>query len=140
MLTKKEWDAQCLTSAKNLIRDYCRREFEDDKKVDFSDLSKIPVAYTTTEDEKHEIQAYINLVDFRVETFVDDKCVQIEQYDSLEEMVEDALPSLCFDDLVCVSEEDLNFTGPTIDEIIKDATVRSKAGSESDIEKLIDGF
>ncbi len=114
-----------IEKAKTLIAEYCFREFGEDAKVDFSDLSKIPIAYTTTEDEKHEIQVNANLVDFRIETFVDDTCIRTEQYDSLGEMVEDVLPHLSFDELVCVDEDDLK----TVDDIIADATSKSKSGA-----------
>ena len=65
------------------------------------------VAYTTTEDDKHEIQARVNLVDFRIETLADGKVVRSEQYASLEELTEKGLQALSFDDLVYLSEEEL---------------------------------
>ena len=65
------------------------------------------VAYTTTEDDKHEIQARVNLVDFRIETLADGKVVRSEQYDSLEELTDKGLQALSFDDLVYLSEEEL---------------------------------
>ncbi len=131
---------EMVAKAKGFIEEYCRREFEDEKSVDFSDLSKIPVAYTTTEDEEHEIQAYINLEDFRIETFVDDKCVRTEQYDSFEEMIEDVLPYLCFDELVCVSDEELSLLGSSLNKILEDATIRSKAGCETELSELFEGL
>lgn len=129
-------NANNLVKAKAFIAEYCVREFGEDAKADFSDLSKIPIAYTTTEDEKHEIQVYVNLVDYRIETLVDDKRVQTERYSSLEEMIENALPYLSFDELVCVDEDELK----TVDDLIADATARSKAGDEVGMEKLFDGF
>jgi adenine-specific DNA methylase len=65
------------------------------------------VAYTTTEDDKHEIQANVNLVDFKIETLVDGTVIRTEQYDSLEDMTERGLKNLSFDDLVYLSEEEL---------------------------------
>ena len=35
------------------------------------------LAYTTTEDDKHEIQARVNLVDYRLETLVDGKVIRL---------------------------------------------------------------
>ena len=58
------------------------------------------MAYTTTEDDKHEIQANVNLVDFKIETLVDGTVIRTEQYDSLEDMTERGLKNLSFDDLV----------------------------------------
>ena len=96
-----------LDRAKALIDEYCREEFEREEGADYSDLSAVEVAYTTTEDEKHEIQAKVNLVDFSIGTFVDGTLVRTEQYDSLEQLVENGLPGLSFDDLVYVSDEEL---------------------------------
>lgn len=93
--------------AKEIIDGYCREEFERDEGADYSDLSEVNVAYTTTEDDKHEIQANVNLVDFRIETLVDGTVIRTEQYDSLEDMTERGLKNLSFDDLVFLSEEEL---------------------------------
>ncbi len=96
-----------LDIAKEIIDEYCREEFERDEGADYSDLSKVNVAYTTTEDDKHEIQANVNLVDFKIETRVDSTVVRTKQYDSLEDMTERGLKNLSFDDLVYLSEEEL---------------------------------
>ena len=96
-----------LDIAKEIIDEYCREEFERDEGADYSNLSEVNVAYTTTEDDKHEIQANVNLVDFRIETLVDGTVIRTEQYDSLEDMTERGLKNLSFDDLVYLSEEEL---------------------------------
>ena len=96
-----------LDIAKEIIDEYCREEFERDEGADYTNLSEVNVAYTTTEDDKHEIQANVNLVDFKIETLVDGTVIRTEQYDSLEDMTERALKNLSFDDLVYLSEEEL---------------------------------
>ena len=96
-----------LDKAKALIDEYCRSEFERDEGADYSDLSKVNVAYTTTEDDRHEIQANVDLVGFHIETFVDNTLVRGEQYESLEDMIERALPYLSFEELTAVSEEEI---------------------------------
>lgn len=85
--------------AKCFIDLYCFCEFEDSS-ADYSDLSKIGVAYTTSEDDQHEIQAYVNLADCQVEIYVDNFPAKIEKYNSIEEMNSVALPNLDFDTLV----------------------------------------
>jgi N12 class adenine-specific DNA methylase len=70
------------------------------------DLSSINLAYTTTEDEQHEITAEVNLVDFNYVTKIDDTTVRTEQYDSLKDIV-DSLYSITFDDLIYVSDEEM---------------------------------
>lgn len=96
-----------LDIAKEIIDEYCREEFERDEGADYTNLSEVNVAYTTTENEKHEIQANVNLVDFKIETLVDGTVIRTEQYDNLEDMTERGLKNLSFDDLVYLSEEEL---------------------------------
>ena len=60
---------QLLFKAKELINDYRISEFGDP--AGFSDPAKVGIAYTTTEDDKHEIQVYANLVDFQTEVWLD---------------------------------------------------------------------
>ena len=96
-----------LDKAKRIIDDFCREEYQQEDGADYTDLANVGVAYTTTEDDKHEIQARVNLVDFRIETLADGKVVRSEQYDSLEELTDKGLQALSFDDLVYLSEEEL---------------------------------
>lgn len=91
--------------AKQLINSYCQDEF--DSEADFSDLKKVGVAYTTTEDSKHTVEAVVNLVDYRLETYVDDKLFKGETYADLKDMIDNCLHSLSFDDLVYLSDEEL---------------------------------
>lgn len=94
-----------LAYAKQLINLYCNDEF--DSEADFSDLKKVGVAYTTTEDSKHTVEAVVNLVDYRLETYVDDKLFKEKTYSSLKDMIDNCLYSLSFDDLVYLSDEEL---------------------------------
>lgn len=94
-----------LAYAKQLINLYCNDEF--DSEADFSDLKKVGVAYTTTEDSKHTVEAVVNLVDYRLETYVDDKLFKEKTYSSLKDMIDNCLYSLSFDDLVYLSDDEL---------------------------------
>lgn len=94
-----------LAYAKQLINSYCRDEF--DSEADFSDLKKVGVAYTTTEDSKHTVEAVVNLVDYRLETYVDNKLFKEKTYSSLKDMIDNCLYSLSFDDLVYLSDDEL---------------------------------
>ena len=96
-----------LDTAKALIDEYCRDEFEREEGADYTDLSNVELAYTTTEDDKHEIQARVNLVDYRLETLADGNVIRSEQFSSLEDMIERSLQSLSFNDLVYLSDEKL---------------------------------
>lgn len=96
-----------LKLATEILSEYSIREFGTDDFELPDDLSEINVAYTTTEDEKHELTANVNLVDFRIETKIDDTVVRTEQYDSLQDIVENGLDGMEFDDLIYVSDEEL---------------------------------
>ncbi|WP_417141354.1 DEAD/DEAH box helicase family protein [Ruminococcus bromii] len=96
-----------LKRATEILSEYSIREFGTDDFELPDDLSEINVAYTTTEDEKHELTANVNLVDFRIETKIDDTVVRTEQYDSLQDIVENGLDGMEFDDLIYVSDEEL---------------------------------
>ena len=88
-----------LEEAKGLIEEFLYNEFGNEE-IDFPDLEHIGLAYTTTEDEQHEIQAEANLVDYSVSQFVDDVCVQKREYKSLRALIDAELAVLDFDDLV----------------------------------------
>lgn len=96
-----------LKRATEILSEYSIREFGTDDFELPDDLSEINVAYTTTEDEKHELTANVNLVAFRIETKIDDTVVRTEQYDSLQDIVENGLDGMEFDDLIYVSDEEL---------------------------------
>lgn len=87
--------------------EYCRDEFEREEGADYTDLSNVELAYTTTEDDKYEIQARVNLVDYRLETLADGNVIRSKQFSSLEDMIERSLQSLSFNDLVYLSDEEL---------------------------------
>lgn len=96
-----------LTQAKQLINEFLQRDYNDDKATaDFSDLSKVDVAYTTTEDEKHEIQASVNLLGFSLDIYMDNNLIKSEKHDSLKSLI-GRLANLDFDELVYLEAEDM---------------------------------
>ena len=97
---------QALTErAKGLISDFCRSEY--DSEADFSDPTKIGVAYTTVTDDEIPIQVNIDLVNFRLERYLDDEHLETRQYGSLQELITSELENLDFSDLIHVSDEDV---------------------------------
>ena len=94
-----------LTHAKNLIRDFCLEEY--DSEPDFSDLSKIDIAYTNATDEEIPIQVSVDLVGYRVERYLGDILVDERRYESLEDLTETELEALDFSELVSVTDEEL---------------------------------
>ena len=94
-----------LTRAKNLIREFCQEEY--DSEPDFSDLSKIDIAYTYATDEEIPIQVNVDLVGYRVERYLGEVLIDQRQYESLEELTETELEALDFSELVSVTDEEL---------------------------------
>ena len=66
-----------LEDAKKLISDFVEKEYGNEK-VDFSDLSSIDVAYTTTDDELYEKKKKINLENFSINYFLDGNIIKTE--------------------------------------------------------------
>ena len=91
--------------AKNLIREFCQEEY--DSEPDFSDLSKIGIAYTHATDEDIPIQVNVDLVGYRVERYLGEVLIDERQYESLEDLTETELEALDFSELVSVTDEEL---------------------------------
>ena len=94
-----------LTRAQKLIHDFCLEEY--DSEPDFSDLSKIGIAYTNATDEEIPIQVNVDLVGYRVERYLGEVLIDERQYESLEELTETELEALDFSELVSVTDEEL---------------------------------
>ena len=94
-----------LTHAKNLIREFCQEEY--DSEPDFSDLTKIGIAYTNATDEEIPIQVNVDLVGYRVERYLGEVLIDERQYESLEDLTETELEALDFSELVSVTDEEL---------------------------------
>ena len=103
-----------LTHAKNLIRDFCQEEY--DSEPDFSDLSKIGVAYTNATDEEIPIQVNVDLVGYRMERYLGEVLIDERQYESLEDLTETELEALDFSELVSVTDEELEHYHSKADE------------------------
>ena len=91
--------------AKGLISDFCQSEYGSD--ADFSDMTKIGVAYTTVTDDEMPIQVNIDLVNFRLERYLDDEHLETRQYSSLQGLIDNELENLDFSDLIHVSDEEV---------------------------------
>ena len=91
--------------AKGLISDFCQSEYGSE--ADFSNPAKIGIAYTTVTDDEIPIQVNIDLVNFRLERYLDDEHLETRQYSSLQELMTNELENLDFSDLIHVSDEDV---------------------------------
>lgn len=89
--------------AKNLINQFCIDEYGSE--ADLSDISRIALAYTDIfSDRYYSLQVYADLLNFRIITEYtgeEDIRTDIEQYESLEALIENELRYLDFDSLVC---------------------------------------
>ena len=103
-----------LTHAKKLIRDFCLEEY--DSEPDFSNLSKIGIAYTNVTDEEIPIQVNVDLVGYRVERYLGEVLIDERQYESLGELTETELKALDFSELVSVTDEELEHYHSKADE------------------------
>ena len=103
-----------LTHAKNLIREFCQEEY--DSEPDFSDLSKIGIAYTHATDEDIPIQVNVDLVGYRVGRYLGEVLIDERQYESLEDLTETELEALDFSELVSVTDEELEHYHSKVEE------------------------
>ena len=103
-----------LTHAKNLIREFCQEEY--DSEPDFSNLSKIGIAYTHATDEDIPIQVNVDLVGYREERYLGEVLIDERQYESLEDLTETELEALDFSELVSVTDEELEHYHSKADE------------------------
>ena len=94
-----------LERARGLISDFCRSEYGSE--ADFSDPTKVGVAYTTVTDDEIPIQVNLDLVNYRLERYLDDEHLETRQYGSLRELISNELENLDFSDLIHVSDEDV---------------------------------
>ncbi len=94
-----------LEEAQDLIQGFCIQEYSHD--ADFNNLSEIEIAFTNEEDTDLPIQVNVDLVNFRIDRYLHDVRLEPRQYASLQELIDNELIALDFNDLVYVSEEEI---------------------------------
>lgn len=92
-----------LDKAKWLINDFCEAEYREG--ADFDDLHNVGLAFTTLTDDELPIQVTADLVDFKITYEFDGEVYNTEQYDNIEDMIENGLTGLDFSDLVSVPDD-----------------------------------
>ena len=136
-----------LSHAKQLIADFYEEEYYS--LPAFPDLSKIGIAFTTVTDEEIPIQVNVDLVNYRLERYLDDVLVDERQYDSLHDLIETELENLDFDELTEVSEDEVETwrqdkSRQRVDDMLAQAEAIAKAGEVPQYErfsvrKIVDG-
>ena len=126
----EEPEPASLDVAKEFINDFCEAEYGSP--ADFSDLEKVGIAYTTVTDEEIPIQVNANLVHYRIERYLDGQFLERRQYESLDELIQNELAELDFDDLISVSDEELESIGATLEQRSDDYRLLSRLKADCD--------
>ena len=100
--------ANQLEHAKTLIDDFCTYDYASH--ADFSDLSRVNIAYTTVGDEDIPLQVHVDLEGYKIERELDGRPLDVWQYGSLQELIENELEGLDFQELVAVDEKDIQLS------------------------------
>lgn len=104
-----------LTEAKRLIDEYCLDEFESE--ADYVDLEHVALAFTTTEDSEHTVEAQADLVHFSINRYVDGQLFESRSYDSIEELITNELQALDFNDLTYLDQQEAVVSYPVEEEV-----------------------
>lgn len=116
LIANKEVD---LSEAQQLINEYCLAEFESE--ADYSDLEHVALAFTTTEDVEHTVEAQADLVHFSINRYVDGQLIESRSYSSIEELTSNELQALDFGDLTYYDQQEAVISYPDEEEVqIKD--------------------
>lgn len=126
----EEAEPASLEIAKEFINDFCEAEYGSP--ADFSDLEKVGIAYTTVTDEEIPIQVNADLVHYRIERYLDGQFLERRQYESLDELIQNELAELDFNDLVSVSDEELESIGVTPEQRSDDYRLLSRLKADCD--------
>ena len=104
-----------LTEAKRLIDEYCLDEFESE--ADYADLEHVALAFTTTEDGEHTVEAQADLAHFSINRYVDGQLFESRSYDSIEELITNELQALDFNDLTYLDQQEAVVSYPVEEEV-----------------------
>ena len=104
-----------LTEAKRLIDEYCLDEFESE--ADYADLEHVALAFTTTEDGEHTVEAQADLAHFSINRYVDGQLFESRSYDSIEELISNDLQALDFSDLTYFDQQEAVVSYPVEEEV-----------------------
>ena len=126
----EETEPASLEIAKEFINDFCEAEYGSP--ADFSDLEKVGIAYTTVTDEEIPIQVNADLVHYRMERYLGGQFLERRQYESLDELIQNELAELDFDDLVSVSDEELESISTTPEQDSDDYRLLSRLKADCD--------
>ena len=125
-----------LDKAKYLINDFCENEYGSP--ADFSNLHNVSLAYTTLTNDELPIQVTADLVDFKITYEFDSEIFNIEQYENIENMIENGLTGLDFSDLVSVPESVIEKHTAKDEQTITTPEIEKSSEIENDNTPLFD--
>lgn len=143
-------DNPLLEEVKEELIDFLNREYDEENRLEdfdtiFPDLTDIGIAYTTTPDEKHEIQVSLDLINYKMNTYVDKNLIDSFQYtydpldaSDLKELVQikTSIGFWNFSEIVSVNEEKLReVMGLEIDD---DGNFYDPLSKDMDLDGIID--
>ena len=100
-----EQQAELMKKANELIDHFCWVEYGSP--ADYNNLKEIGIAYTTIFEDKIPLQVNVDLVNLRIERYLDNHLMDCFQYSSLQQMISEGLEHLNFQDLTYISDEAL---------------------------------
>ncbi|AGU83743.1 helicase [Streptococcus anginosus C238] len=117
----KEEKNPLLEEVKEELIHFLNKEYDEAHSIEdfdtmFSDLTDIGLAYTTTPDEKHEIQTSLDLINYKMNTYVDNTLIDSFSYtydpqdaSSRQELIQikESIGFWDFNELIYVDEEKL---------------------------------
>lgn len=148
----KEEKNPLLEEVKEELIHFLNKEYDEAHSIEdfdtmFPDLTDIGLAYTTTPDEKHEIQVSLDLINYKMNTYVDNTLIDSYQYtyDPLDAsdtkeliQIKTGIEFWDFNELVYVDEEKLKETlGLEIDD---DGNFYDPLSKDMDLDGVIDRY
>ncbi len=127
-----------IEKAKKLIDKFCIKEYG--KGADFNDMKNIEIAYTTFTDAEIPVQVSVNLVDFKIDRFIDNNHYDSRSYDNLESLIEYELYGLDFDDLVYIPDEVFESKTYTNTGLDSEVTGKEVTNERTLAERLVDFY
>ena len=106
-----------LAHAKHAITDFCENEGLNEP--NFSDLTRVEFAYSTTEDDEHEIQVYANLLRNEIRYEVDGNIVHIDYFQDNHELAAQGIENSAFSDFINTAEAEFEKHHPTTRKVEK---------------------
>ena len=128
-----------LDHAKQAITDFCENEGLNEPT--FSDLTRVDFAYSTTEDDEHEIQVYANLLRNEIRYAVDGDIVHIDYFSDNHELAAQGIENSVFSDFIDIAEAEFENHRSSIRKVEKSpVTIGSTVYLEDDKPFTIEGI